>query len=890
MISIVLYGRNDDYGYNLHKRAALSLNCMAAVLADPDDEILFVDYNTSDDRPTFPEAIRDTLTAEARRRLRVFRVRSRVHGRFRKKTHLSVLEGVARNVAIRRSSGANRWILSTNTDMIFVPLKAQSLTQVVAPLPRGLYHAPRIEVPEALWESLDRIDAAAAIAAVRDWGARLHLNEIVRTDTVLYDGPGDFQLMDRADLLAQRGFDESMLSAWHLDSNIARRLALLYGGIGDLGPDIFGYHCDHTRQITPAHAYPRRENSWSVFVENVNRPDVPEQAETWGCAGEDIEELSLREASSTVYLAALRSAIGAPLEKPIITDYTREQYNRTDYDARHVLPFLTDLFANAEKGIQVGWLGRRVGTLALFAAAWGKLGFFRPIAVADDDLVRASGNAPVCRIADHAFADCDALVFDLGDEPLGRRGDALSPLRLRFMQIVAAERRRIGEGLPPRLIVCINAVNNGIEPRVFEHIAAGLTPFSARLRHGFVRPALFDQNWTALAQAGPAGIRDGEVIRCTGMPGLVCYGPRRNLFPGSYVLRVELAADADQVPETDATPVATIELLGSGAYAAHKVITAADVAAGNASLIFVVSEALSNWDSYVEPRIHSSGAARFVVTRVQCAVSEEKGMSLEQGIDWLDALRAGPGGRRADGGAIDILGPAGELIAYGPFWALPAGRYELGSRLRADTADDAPVLAIEVVSRHRHRAFEVMHAASPAVRFEVHENEDGQDGTLPVELRLKAMDAGGRIEELKLRRLGEPVGESPWIASPALREDWLRFLLVGPEGRRSNGVLESVGNGLGLVAYGPYWELDPGQYEARFAVRAATPAVPSAEPLGWVDVAVAGVPIVARNIDPKPEEPLVLRFMLEQRSLIETRLWTNGRAFTVETVHVQQAA
>ena len=31
MISIVLYGRNDNYGYNLHKRAALSLNCMAEV-------------------------------------------------------------------------------------------------------------------------------------------------------------------------------------------------------------------------------------------------------------------------------------------------------------------------------------------------------------------------------------------------------------------------------------------------------------------------------------------------------------------------------------------------------------------------------------------------------------------------------------------------------------------------------------------------------------------------------------------------------------------------------------------------------------------------------------------------------------------------------------------
>jgi hypothetical protein len=54
MISVVLYGRNDQHGYNLHKRAALGLNCLAEVLDNADDEIIFVDYNTPDDIPTFP--------------------------------------------------------------------------------------------------------------------------------------------------------------------------------------------------------------------------------------------------------------------------------------------------------------------------------------------------------------------------------------------------------------------------------------------------------------------------------------------------------------------------------------------------------------------------------------------------------------------------------------------------------------------------------------------------------------------------------------------------------------------------------------------------------------------------------------------------------------------
>ena len=99
MISIVLYGRNDNYGYNLHKRAALSFNCMAEVLHDEGDEILFVDYNTPDDFPTFPEAIQDTLSEKARKRLRVLRVRPRVHRRFSAKTKLVALEPISRNVA-----------------------------------------------------------------------------------------------------------------------------------------------------------------------------------------------------------------------------------------------------------------------------------------------------------------------------------------------------------------------------------------------------------------------------------------------------------------------------------------------------------------------------------------------------------------------------------------------------------------------------------------------------------------------------------------------------------------------------------------------------------------------------------------------------------------------
>ena len=319
MLSLVLYGRNDNYGYNLHKRAALSLNCMAEVLTGETDEIIFVDYNTPDDFPTFPEALADTLTEKARSLLEMIRVRPEIHRqRFESRTHLKAVESVSRNVAIRRSNPANRWILSTNTDMIFVPRRAGSLTEAVAPFGDGFYCAPRIEIPETLWESYDRLDPAGVIAETRHWGSAAHLDEIVYgSDTILYDGPGDFQLILRRDLFEIHGFHEGMLLGWHLDSNIFKRLGFLRTSIGDAAQAVFGYHCDHTRQVTPAHAHKSPENDQTRFVDGVTSAPLPEQSQSWGLADLELEEVSLDRSVNRTFRRALSLAISEPLTLPL---------------------------------------------------------------------------------------------------------------------------------------------------------------------------------------------------------------------------------------------------------------------------------------------------------------------------------------------------------------------------------------------------------------------------------------------------------------------------------------------------------------------------------------------------------------------------------------------
>ena len=541
MISVVLYGRNDSYGYNLHKRAALSLNCMAEVLTAPGDEILFVDYNTPDDYPTFPEAIADTLTDKCKGVLRTLRVRPKAHTRrFADRTHLKALEPVSRNVAIRRSNPDNRWVLSTNTDMIFVPRDADggpapSLTEAVGDLPDGFYCTPRFEIPETLWEAFDRRDPAGVIARTAELGSALHLNEVVRgAENIRYDAPGDFQLVRREDLFAIHGFQEDMLLGWHLDSNLSRRLRFLHTEVGDALPHVFGYHCDHTRQVTPMHAPSSVENSLADFVDGVTHAEIPGQADTWGLAGEDVEEVALNRPRSAAFESALRAVTPAPLAEPTEAAYVAETYDDHATTAEHVLPFLLDLFVNAPAGHTVGWVsGEAPSPLSgAFATAFAQLGGGGTVV----DLRGTDGFAA-------RQAEADTLVLDFG-VPRPVTGVARDALAAAAAQVVAAERDRLRAGLPRRRVVGLNAVHNPFETFMTSWFGCARTPFSARLRHGYLRAdaVAARRDVTDQMRPGGAGVREDGALRATGRRGHVFFGPYASLPPGGYVAEITCAA------------------------------------------------------------------------------------------------------------------------------------------------------------------------------------------------------------------------------------------------------------------------------------------------------------------------------------------------------------
>ena len=419
MISVILYGRNDSHGYNLHKRAAISINCIAEVLAGQDDEILFVDCNTPNDLPTFIEAIYDTLTPRAKSFLRVFRLRPAMYARLVGQTHLLANEAHSRNIALRRSNPRNRWILSTNTDMVFVTASDFSdLADAVRDLPDGHYVTPRFELPEPLWESFPRSDPAEVMRLCEDLSPKLHLYEIARRVPYMrFDSPGDFQLMPRQALIDIHGFDERMTHGWHADSNMCKRMYLFFGDRTEsLLERVRAYHCDHTRVATLAHHSDLKlDNSLQEFVWDLKDPVARHQAETWGAPGESIEELDFAHDPAARYVCALEQTLAPPQQVPYHAD-CNDARNFVYYAERHALSYLTANFTVYPRDARFAYAGNNPLMLGLIAQSLAEMGFTEPLRYASDLLTagHAPGSAEAIPTVDRSLASYTPIIFDFG--------------------------------------------------------------------------------------------------------------------------------------------------------------------------------------------------------------------------------------------------------------------------------------------------------------------------------------------------------------------------------------------------------------------------------------------------------------------------------------------
>jgi hypothetical protein len=493
MISVILYGRNDAHGYNLHRRAALSLNCLADVLTEPDDEVIFVDYNTPDELPTFIEAISDTLTERCLARLRVLRVPATIHDqRFAPRTHLPVAEPVARNVAARRSNPANRWLLSTNTDMIFVPLRARSMSEICRDLPDGFYGLPRFELPEWLWERLPRSDPHRALADIERLGPALRLDEpTVSHEWIRFDAPGDCQLILREDFAAIDGFDENMLLGYHVDSNLSRRLMLHRGSIESLEDHLAGYHCNHNRTRTVYHGR-GVENDLQRFFYSVDDAAVPAQRTSWGLAGITMHEVPLRNCISADSAAALVDAIPT---RPRSTSDAMEAPFLISYDSGHILPFVADTLFISSRDTTVGYLGANTVLEGMLAATVDGLGFARSLVSA-----RFDDSAAIDELDEKAdtfiidlgvdVSEESSFLHDLSRREFGRIPPGVMDALPVLYRLFDRERKRYEKTKHLRPIVLVNSSAVFWEAAILAQLDCSYTTVHSRVRRATVKPVL----------------------------------------------------------------------------------------------------------------------------------------------------------------------------------------------------------------------------------------------------------------------------------------------------------------------------------------------------------------------------------------------------------------
>jgi hypothetical protein len=349
MISIVVVGRNDNHGYNLSKRVSSSLNSMAQMLSEG-DEIIFVDWNTPIGYPVMPISIKDDLLPKTKSLLRIIRVPQLVHNLVSEGSNRALIEPLARNVGIRRASPNSKWILSSNTDILFASPSGKNFREIFENLDESLWLTYRFEIPEFIWDDLDRRNPESTSERLLQWYRdgrilnRIRVDSASGADFPIPDGVGDFQLATKSLWDKSSGFPEEMKKGWHVDT----RLSLQMGRISPNRPqlisesDLVIFHQNHLRNSTSYHGVSETNPLSEVVKPYFN-------SSSWGLSENVLEEIDLKDDSEDPFQSLSSAQKGNPGVTPKTSDL-RDMSKRLDYDLARTLIFLADEISILAKG------------------------------------------------------------------------------------------------------------------------------------------------------------------------------------------------------------------------------------------------------------------------------------------------------------------------------------------------------------------------------------------------------------------------------------------------------------------------------------------------------------------------------------------------------------
>ena len=214
-LSIIITGRNDDFGGNFNARlfGALEFNHAHLTERGIPHEFVFVEWRPVSGKLWLSEVLVDRYSPLVPQSLSCFVADAAYHDAYSLNPKLQFQEFIAKNIAIRRCRGA--FILTTNTDVylsrgMLDVLAARGLEQ------RVLYRTVRIDLK-------DEVDCSTIDwATLEDDQNYDHVNII--EPPYYTNASGDFLLLDRDSYQELRGFNEVYRAAKvHMDSNFCRK-------------------------------------------------------------------------------------------------------------------------------------------------------------------------------------------------------------------------------------------------------------------------------------------------------------------------------------------------------------------------------------------------------------------------------------------------------------------------------------------------------------------------------------------------------------------------------------------------------------------------------------------------------------------------------------------
>jgi hypothetical protein len=273
-LSIVLTGRNDDYGRDFKERFLRTVRFNARELAARgiDHEFVFVEWAPLPNRPLLLDLACDAISGVATL-LTGYIVDPQYQPALSQNPRLQYLEFIAKNVGIRRAAGA--FVLVTNCD-VFLGREVLGVLERRALGNGVVYRAPRHDLKMALDQS--HLDFAAFENATN-----LERQPPVLKPPLYAGGSGDFLLLDRAAYHALGGFNEVYrVARVGIDHNFLVKALSAGYEIRDIGGPV--YHVNHlgTFRLTRSQYAGREHEAPYGNVQWHSRQIIYSNPSTWG--------------------------------------------------------------------------------------------------------------------------------------------------------------------------------------------------------------------------------------------------------------------------------------------------------------------------------------------------------------------------------------------------------------------------------------------------------------------------------------------------------------------------------------------------------------------------------------------------------------------------------